>query len=58
MENEIHIEDSLKCENVFNMTEKDVPQNIVKWVAHRPKYNPYVQKSMKKLMKEFGQAFL
>ena len=58
MENEIkHIEESLKCENVFNMTEKDVPQNIVKWVAHGPKYNPFVQKSTKKLMKEFDQAF-
>ena len=39
--NEIQqIEKSLSSENVFNMTDKEVPQNIDKWVANGPKFNP------------------
>ena len=35
--NEIqHIEESLSSENVFNMTDKEVPQHILKWVANGP----------------------
>ena len=58
--NEIqHIEESLSSENVFNMTDKEVPQrqNIVKWVANGPKFNPFVQKRTKKLIEEFDQYF-
>ena len=39
--NEIQqIEKSLSSENVFNMTDKEVPQNIDKWVANGPKFYP------------------
>ena len=58
IENELkHIEESLTCENIFNMTNKEVPENIVKWVANGPKFNPFVKKSVKKLIKEFDMTF-
>ena len=58
IENELkHIEESLTRENIFNMTKKEVPENIVKWVANGPKFNPFVKKSVKKPIKEFDMTF-
>ena len=53
-----HIKTCINGESVFNLSDQPVSDDIKEWIQHGPKYNPYVKKPNKQLLREFDLQFV
>ena len=53
-----HITTSLSGPNIFNLTEKPLNKEIMDWINHGAKFNPYVRQPIHVTLQKFDDSFV
>ena len=53
-----HITKSLSGSSIFNLTDKPLNKEIMDWINHRAKYNPYVRQPIHMTLQKFDDSFV